>query len=91
MKLHRHCGEHLDFRPLLSPDFLILNRCSRVKSGDLLMLSMRAFLRKAFRRSLPLLQFQISPPLLLLFVYFFSASNIEIIFTSKDEASVKEK
>jgi hypothetical protein len=23
LKLRRHCGEHLDFRPLLSPDFLI--------------------------------------------------------------------
>ncbi|NQX44025.1 hypothetical protein HQN87_01670 [Paenibacillus tritici] len=23
LKLRRHCGEHLDFRPLLSPDFWI--------------------------------------------------------------------
>ncbi|MEI2397078.1 hypothetical protein V8V88_17620 [Paenibacillus phytohabitans] len=34
LKRVRHYGEHLDFRPLLSPDFLIIAAVRGLKSGD---------------------------------------------------------
>ncbi|UQZ32338.1 hypothetical protein C2I18_01505 [Paenibacillus sp. PK3_47] len=63
LRIQRNCGECLDFRPLLSSDFLI-NTAFAVEIRRQPMLSKRAFLRKAFRRMLALLQFQTSPSLL---------------------------